>query len=87
MTYQKIFDLKFNQEVPTYELGKRFPKHRKKISRIALLDIPFSLLRQLIKREDELEKLLSLKEWLYKRNGNQKKKNGRTVTGARQKHP
>ena len=64
MTYERIFDLKFKENVTTHELGKRFPRERKKISRIALLELPFSMLRNLIKRETELKKLMFLRSWL-----------------------
>ena len=67
MTYQKIFELKFKAAVPTCELRKRYPKEQKKISRIALLDIPTSILRELIKKEQEFKKLISLKRWLFKK--------------------
>ena len=65
MTYQRIFDLKFKEEVPTYELGRRFPRERRKISRVALLELPLSILRSVIKQERELQKLVFLKQWLF----------------------
>ena len=74
MTYQKIFDLKFREEISTLELGKRFPKERKKISRIALLELPNSLLRKLVKHEREFKKLLMLKQWLLEKRNLRKKK-------------
>ncbi len=67
MTYEKIFKLKFEQDVPTHELEKRFPKELKKISKIALMELPATTLKGLIKREDELEKLMSLKQALLKK--------------------
>ena len=74
MTYQKIFNLKFKKEMPTHELGKRYPKEREKISRIALLELPNPLLRELIKRKQEFQKLVSLKKWLFKKEDSSKKK-------------
>ena len=74
MTYQKIFELKFKEDVPTYELGRRFPKELRKISRVALLELPISILRELVKQEEELRKLLSLKQWFFKKEGSRKKK-------------
>ena len=74
MTYQKIFNLKFKKEMPTHELGKRYPKEREKISRIALLELPNPLLRELIKRKQEFQKLVSLKRWLFKKEDSPKKK-------------
>ena len=67
MTYEKIFRLKFEEEVPTHELEKRFPKHLKKISRIALMELSPATLKGLIKREHELEKLMLLKRNLLRR--------------------
>ena len=57
MTYERIFDLKFKGDVPTYKLEKRFPRELKKISRVALLELPSSLLREIIKQEKEFQKL------------------------------
>ena len=74
MTYERIFNLKFKEDVPTYQLGKRYPRERKKISRIALLELPLSVLRELVKHEEEFRKLVSLKQWFFKKNGSQKKK-------------
>ena len=74
MTYQKIFELKFKEDVPTYKLGRQFPKELRKISRVALLELPISMLRELVKQEEELRKLLSLKRWFFKKEGSSKKK-------------
>ena len=74
MTYQRIFDLKFKEEVATCELRKRYPKEQKKILRIALLELPNSLLRKLIKHEREFQKLISLKRWLFGKENSRKKK-------------
>ena len=74
MTYQRIFNLKFKKEVPTCELRKRYPREQKKISRVALLELPNPLLRELVKQEGEFQKLVSLKQWLFKKGGLHKKK-------------
>ena len=74
MTYQRIFDLKFKGDVPTYELEKRFPKEWKKIIRIALLELPLSVLRELIKQEKEFQRLVLLKRWLINKEKIRKKK-------------
>ena len=74
MTYQKIFNLKFRDEIPTFELGKRFPKERKKISRIALLELPNSLLRKLVRHKNEFKKLVYLRRWLFGKEDSDKKK-------------
>ena len=65
--YEKIFKLKFENDVPTHELGKRFPKELRKISKIALMELPPSILKALLKREHELKKLMSLKRNLLKK--------------------
>ena len=69
MTYERLFQLKFKEEVPTHQLGKQFPKERRKISRLALLELAPSKLRKVIKNREELRKLMVLKEWLIKRSG------------------
>lgn len=78
MTYQRIFDLKFKEDIPTYELGRRFPKERRKISRVALLELPLFLLRSVIKQEREFQKLVFLKRWFFsKKKPNGKRKQAR----------
>lgn len=67
MTYEKIFKLKFEEDVPTHELERRFPKELKKISKIALMELSPDTLRKLVRREDELKKLMSLKQDLLKK--------------------
>ena len=73
MTYERLFQLKFEEEVPTHQLGKQFPRERKKISRLALLELAPSQLRKVVKNGEEFRKLMMLKEWLLKRNGAKKK--------------
>ena len=73
MTYERLFQLKFEEEVPTHQLGKQFPRERKKISRLALLELAPSRLRKVVKNGEEFRKLMMLKEWLLKRNGAKKK--------------
>ena len=64
MTYQKIFDLKFNKKVPTLALAKTFPNEQDKIRRIALMELPLKTLKRLVRNEKELERLLLLKQAL-----------------------
>ena len=66
MTYERIYDLKFNKNLPTYVLERKFPREKRKISRLALFDVPPAELRQLVSHE-ELEKLENLKHWLSQR--------------------
>ena len=61
MTYRRLFELKFKERISTHELGKRYPKEIKKISRIALLELSSRELLELVKRETELKRLLNLK--------------------------
>jgi hypothetical protein len=66
MTYRKILDLKLRERIPTIELGKSFPRERRKIHRIALAELPPSLLRRVIRNERLLAHLLALKRRLVK---------------------
>jgi hypothetical protein len=67
MTYERLFHLKFKEEVPTHQLGKQFPKERKKISRLALLELTPARLRKVIRNREEFRKLMLLKAWLIKK--------------------
>jgi len=73
MTYERLFQLKFKEAVPTYKLGKRFPKERRKISHIALLQLPSPMLRKVVKNREEFRKLTLLKEWLSRKKDGAKK--------------
>jgi hypothetical protein len=68
VTYEKIYDLKFRRHVPTFLLRKRFPREAEKIARIALLQLPLSVLRELIRTKRELHKVLALRKSLTGRN-------------------
>ena len=60
--YEKLFDLKYRQGVPTYELAHRFPEHIDCVNEVALLDIPESMLREVVPEKDIFERLISLKK-------------------------
>ena len=60
--YEKLFDLKYRQGVPTYELVHRFPEHIDRVSEVALLDIPESTLREVVLEKKIFERLISLKK-------------------------
>ena len=60
--YEKLFDLKYRQGVPTYELAHRFPEHIARVSEVALLDIPESTLREVVLEKEIFERLISLKK-------------------------
>ena len=67
MTYQKIFDLKFNKKVSTVKLQKTFPNETGKIGRIALMELPAKTLKRLISDQKKLKRILKLKQILQKR--------------------
>lgn len=67
MTYERLFHLKFKEEIPTHQLGKQFPRERKKISRLALLELAPERLRKVVKNRKEFKKLMLLKTWLIKK--------------------
>jgi len=60
--YEKLFDLKYRQGVPTYELAHRFPEHIDRVNEVALMDIPESILKELVSEKRILERLISLKK-------------------------
>jgi hypothetical protein len=62
--YQKLFDLKYREGVPTFELAQRFPEHVDRVSEVALLDIPEETLREVVPEKEILERLISLKKRL-----------------------
>lgn len=61
MTYEMLFDLKFREGLSTFELVKRFPHEISRVSEIALLEVPEKTLKQIVKEEKELKRLLRLK--------------------------
>jgi len=61
MTYREIFEMKYSHGVSTSELVKRFPADVKRISEVALLDIPDEILRQVISESQIAERLIDLK--------------------------
>jgi len=66
--YEKLFDLKYRQGIPTYELAQRFPQHIDRVSEVALLDIPEHTLREVVQERKMFERLISLKKYFQKRN-------------------
>jgi len=72
--YKRIYDLKFNQCVPTFELRKRFPKEGRKITRVALLQLSNSVLRELVHQKKELQKLMLLRRSLFKQESGRHRK-------------
>lgn len=64
--YEKLFDLKYKQGVPTCELAHLFPAHIDRVSEVALLDIPETTLKEVVREEKLLERLTALKKKLQK---------------------
>ena len=62
--YEKLFDLKYKQGVPTYELAHRFPAHINRVHEVALLDVPENTLREVIPEKKLLDRLMALKKKL-----------------------
>ena len=62
--YEKLFDLKYRQGIPTYELAHRFPEHIDRVREVALLDIPENTLREVVQEKKLFERLMSLKKQL-----------------------
>jgi len=64
--YEKLFDLKYRQGVPTCDLVHRFPSHIERVNEVALLDIPEKVLREVVPEKDIFERLMNLKKRLLK---------------------
>ena len=62
MTYKRLFYLKFKKGISTYELVRRFPDEIERVSRIALLDIPDSTLKEVVGKEKTYRELKRLKK-------------------------
>lgn len=66
MTFQKLFTMKFKEGVSTIELERRFPRERRKIYTLALLELPSRTLRRVVGTRKEFEQLSQLKQKLFK---------------------
>ena len=60
--YEKLFDLKYRQGIPTHELAHRFPEHVSRVHEVALLDIPENTLKEVVPEKKILERLINLKK-------------------------
>jgi len=71
MTYRQIFNLKYKKGYSTGELMRRFPDEIERVSEVALLDIPEDTLREIVREEEKLKRLLSLRKRLgqHRQNG------------------
>ena len=66
MTYEKLLNLKYRKKISTYELVCRFPKEIKRVSEIALLDVPEATLREVLPEKKTFERLMGLKKKFMK---------------------
>ena len=62
MTYEKLVELKFKKGVSTYELVCRFPKEVKRVSEVALLDIPSETLKDVVQERKVIRRVMRLKK-------------------------
>ena len=66
MTYQKLFDLKYNKGFSTYELVRRFPHDIDRVSEVALLDVPEATLKEVLREKEVLKRVKNLKKKFLK---------------------
>lgn len=66
MTYRALIHLKYEVGLPTHELMSRFPHQVQRISEVALLDLPEDTLREIVREEEILSRLIDLKRMLLK---------------------
>lgn len=60
--YEELIDLKYRKGVSTWRLIRRFPKHQKHVSEVALLGIPEKTLRKIVREKRLLDRLLEMKK-------------------------
>ncbi|MDP3920000.1 MAG: hypothetical protein Q8R76_04240 [Candidatus Omnitrophota bacterium] len=65
MTYERLFNLKYKQGVSTYELIQRFPNDAERVREVALLDVPEATLKEIIRDEKIISRLIRLKRQLF----------------------
>lgn len=61
MTYRKLIELKFKKGYSTLELIRRFPREAKKVTEVALLQVPRPLLKKMASDGVVPGKLMNLK--------------------------
>lgn len=74
MTHEELYRLKFSEGISTYELMQRFPNDVKAVTEVAMIDIPEDILREVLKEEHELDRLLKLKKLLKEKEAIQNQK-------------
>jgi hypothetical protein len=62
LPYEILIRLKYEEGISTVDLVKMFPQAVERVSSIALLDIPENTLREVVREERELSRLLKLKK-------------------------
>ena len=61
MTYKRLFYLKYQKGLSTYDLVQQFPAEIDRVSEVALLDVPEGILREIVREEETFERLMRLK--------------------------
>ncbi|HOW60036.1 MAG TPA: hypothetical protein PLO78_09980 [Candidatus Omnitrophota bacterium] len=64
--YEQLIDLKYHRGVSTCELVHLFPSHIKRVSEVALLEVPEKTLRRVVREKKRLERLINLKREFLK---------------------
>ena len=64
MTYERLFYLKFKKGLSTYDLVQQYPEAIARVSEVALLDVPEGTLKEIVKEEKALNRLMALKKRL-----------------------
>lgn len=61
MTYKRLFYLKYQKGLTTYELVKQYPAEIGRVTEVALLDVPEGILKEIVREDETLQRLLRLK--------------------------
>lgn len=69
MTYRELCYLKFKEGISTYELVRRYPEEIERVNEVALLDVPEATLREIIREEKILLRLMRLKRKFFGKEG------------------
>lgn len=62
MTYDRLFYLKFKKRLTTCELVRMYPAQIKRVSEVALLDVPEHTLKEVLKETGTFTRLMRLKK-------------------------
>lgn len=66
MTYKRLFYLKYQKGLTTYDLVRQFPSDIDRVSEVALLDVPEEILRKIVREDETFHRLM----WLKRRYSN-----------------